>query len=570
MDQADVASLGASVLGMPGCSTHHADDRCRADSRPGDSVRDARAPRSPTPSNACCTPKPETSRARLLTAFATPGGLVRTRLWRGANEVGRRPARARRRRPTSSPTTPPASASRVRGREGAATKYGRLLLWTIASCFLGWIGVLLAELATEGRETKSPGLSGDTHARHRDRSRRLVRRVRRARLAVVARGRTRTSLPGEVRAARLPGSPPPRRSDTRRREAAAAAAELVATAAAATAARRCAPRSTTGVTSFSSTDVVLRRGSGCRKRVPGSIRDRRSRRRGAGTPSRGRRWYRRSPPPRGRGLAPFTLFSVDLEANTTLVVAGVGNARAVGRESRGSAPAPGRVRGRAPRRPTPAPAPVAARAALGTSSWSRSSPCCGAPGSWCGWWTVCRARRRRSARGCTLPRGRSPRARCRSRCSLFRFVPRFPSVYLASAATAYALFSVSYESLFYLRLLRRAGLRGAPRGSARARARHVQNPGSRAADALGGGFARGKPKIRDPFSEGGVPPPGPTHPRGSGSGERARARAPPRAARSRRLLARRRAAEPSAPPDSGDDSAPASAGTAGTYRPVRC
>ena len=136
-------------------------------------------------------------------------------------------------------------------------------------------------------------------------------------------------------------------------------------------------------------------------------------------------------------LAPFTLFSVDLEANTTLVVAGVAcTAWACCRAALGPW-----TRSTTPGRRRRARAARAARCKL----WSRSSPCC-VPGSWCGWWTVCRARRRDPAwlhaSAWAIATGAMPP------CSAAALRPALPSVYLA-AATAYALFSVSYESLFY-------------------------------------------------------------------------------------------------------------------------
>ena len=271
-----------------------------------------------------------------------------------------------------------------------------------------------------------------------------MRRVRRARLAARARDVLRVlHAPGVVRAARLPGlrlrraeatrdAAKPRkesrraRRDRRRRDGACADAV------------RRVPRPA-GV--FGS----VRRDGGGAGRLRGARDDgeeeaRRRRRAGGGGIGARRR--------RGAGaLAPFTLFSVDLEANTTLVVAGVACTALVGLLSH-FALRPLDAFGDDPETPAPAPRAGARRPGY---KLLVAQLCRGAPGSWCGWWTVCRARRRRSPRGCTLPRGRSPRARCRSSLLSPRFVPRFTSVYLA-AATAYALFSVSYESLFYAAL----------------------------------------------------------------------------------------------------------------------
>ena len=183
-------------------------------------------------------------------------------------------------------------------------------------------------------------------------------------------------------------------------------------------------------------------------------------------------------------LAPFTLFSVDLEANTTLVVAAACTAL-VGLLSH-RAPRPGRVRddrGRRRRRRGGARRPgyklLVAQLSLlwcaGLGVWVVDG-LQGANASIPAWlhasaWAI-------ATGAMPLPLLSPP-----------RFVPRFTSVYLA-AATAYALFSVSYESLFYAAL-------GFASLAWLVLERHVQKLA--AADALAAGDpapARSRPRTR--------------------------------------------------------------------------
>ena len=182
-------------------------------------------------------------------------------------------------------------------------------------------------------------------------------------------------------------------------------------------------------------------------------------------------------------LAPFTLLPVELEANSGLVIGGVGCTAAVaiavhlflrpldifGDDHLG-----------------PNPDSAGGKSRPGSKLLIlQLSLCCGQRVSSCGSWTVCRAQ---SFYSCRTTRRRL--ARCRSGCALPfisppRTLPRFTSVYLA-AATVYALFSVSYESLFYaalgaaslawLVLERCAQRRGARRVERRSRpGRPIQN-----------------------------------------------------------------------------------------------
>jgi hypothetical protein len=415
VDQADVASLGASVLGMPP-PTHNAGSLPVSYLDPAmPSARSGAALANAEQLLAVYRRKAAVAARASLTAFATPGGLRPYAPLAGANE-----------------TLAAAKHARVEGDHDAAvdaaqalaracvdgTTYlhlydRRLLLWTIASCFLGWIGVLLAELATEGRETKRQ-VCRLTHTR----ATAIAVGVSCAACAVLASRRAPATyyayftLPAWFarRAFLAFASAAPKRHATPRSRG-KKAAELVATAAAAMALAR------TLCAAFHDRRGVFRVCSPRRRRRwSPSRRARRRRRRGARDASRGRRRSRRSAPPRGRGRSRRSrCSSVDLEANTTLVVAGVACTALVGLLSH-FALRPLDVFGDDPEDAGAGAAGGARRPGYKLLVAQLSLLWCAGLVVWAGGRSAGREGVR-SPRGCTPPRGRSPRARCRSRCS---------------------------------------------------------------------------------------------------------------------------------------------------------
>jgi phosphatidylinositol glycan class N len=148
-------------------------------------------------------------------------------------------------------------------------------------------------------------------------------------------------------------------------------------------------------------------------------------------------------------LAPFTVFSVELAADTTLVVAGVGCAAAAGLVAHFIL-RPLDLFGDDPTAPDPDSAAGHRRPGYALLVVQLSL-------LWAAGFVVWLVDGLQAARA-TIPRGVHAAAWCIAAAaaplpflSPARTLPRFTSVYLAAAAV-YALFSVSYESLFYAAL----------------------------------------------------------------------------------------------------------------------
>ena len=375
VDQADVASLGASVLACRRRRT--TPDRCLCRTSTRRFRPRARAPRSPTPSSSWrCTGARRRSPRASLTAFATPGGLRPYASLAGANETLAAAKHARVEGDHEAAVDAARALARVRGRRDVPPPVRPPSASVDDRVVFSGVDRRAPRRARDGRtRNEAPGLSGDTHARHRDRCGRLVRRVRRARLAARARDVLRVlHAPGSAWFARRASwpSPPPRRSDTRRREAARQRKPPSSSRPPPPrrcSRGRCAPRSTTrrafSIGLFAATAA----------RWSPSRRARRWRRRGRGDAvarAAAVSALAAAADPRRAGSRPFTLFSVDLEANTTLVVAGArahgARGPAVALRARAPVRVRGRPRGRRRRR-------RGRRAPPRTSSWSRSSPC---------------------------------------------------------------------------------------------------------------------------------------------------------------------------------------------------
>lgn len=448
VDQADVASLGASVLGMPP-PTHNAGSLPVSYLDPAiPSARSGAALANAEQLLAVYRRKAAVAARASLTAFATPGGLRPYAPLAGANETLAAAKHAR----VEGDHDAAVDAARALARacvDGATYLHlydRRLLLWTIASCFLGWIGVLLAELATEGRETKRQ-VCRVTHTR----ATAIAVGVSCAACAVLASRRAPATyyayftLPAWFarRAFLAFASAAPKRHATPRSRG-KKAAELVATAAAATVLARtlCAAFHDRRVFSglFAATAAAL---------VAFAARVTTAKKRRGDAVARAAAVSALAAAAGAGALAPFTLFSVDLEANTTLVVAGVACTALVGLLSHFAL------------RPLDAFGDDPEDAGAGAAGGARR------PGYkllvaqlsllWCAGlvvWVVDGLQGAKAsipawlhASAWAIATGAMPLPLL----SPPRFVPRFTSVYLA-AATAYALFSVSYESLFYAAL----------------------------------------------------------------------------------------------------------------------
>ena len=448
VDQADVASLGASVLGMPP-PTHNAGSLPVSYLDPAiPSARSGAALANAEQLLAVYRRKAAVAARVPLTAFATPGGLRPYAPLAGANETLAAAKHAR----VEGDHDAAVDAARALARacvDGATYLHlydRRLLLWTIASCFLGWIGVLLAELATEGRETKRQ-VCRVTHTR----ATAIAVGVSCAACAVLASRRAPATyyayftLPAWFarRAFLAFASAAPKRHATPRSRG-KKAAELVATAAAATVLARtlCAAFHDRRVFSglFAATAAAL---------VAFAARATTAKKRRGDAVARAAAVSALAAAAGAGALAPFTLFSVDLEANTTLVVAGVACTALVGLLSHFAL------------RPLDAFGDDPEDAGAGAAGGARR------PGYkllvaqlsllWCAGlvvWVVDGLQGAKAsipawlhASAWAIATGAMPLPLL----SPPRFVPRFTSVYLA-AATAYALFSVSYESLFYAAL----------------------------------------------------------------------------------------------------------------------
>ena len=456
VDQADVASLGASVLGMPP-PTHNAGalpvsylDPAMPSARSGAALANAEQ------LLAVYRRKAEVAARAALTAFLTPGGLRPYAPLAGAGETLAAAKRAR----AEGDHDAAVAAARALARacaDGATYLHlydRRLLLWTIASCFLGWIGVLLAELATgsDGARRKVTPVHRTTRAR----ATAVTLGVSCAACAVLASRRAPVTyyayftLPawfaqrvflafasgGDAGEATREAAKPPSRGT--------GAGEGIATAAAATVLARtlCAAFHDRRVFSvlFAATAAGL---------IAFAARASTAKKRRGDVVARAAAVSALAAAAGAGALAPFTLFPVDLEANRTLVVAGVACTAVVGLLSH-FALRPLDVFGDDPEDPDADAAGGARRpgnkllvaqlsllwcaglvvwvvdglqdAKMAIPAWLHASA-----------WTI-------AAGAMPLPLLSPP-----------RFVPRFASVYLAAAA-AYALFSVSYESLFYAAL----------------------------------------------------------------------------------------------------------------------
>ena len=452
VDQADVASLGASVLGMPP-PTHNAGSLPVSYLDPKmPSARSGAALANAEQLLAVYRRKAAVAAGASLTAFLTPGGLRPYEPLAGADETLAAAKRAR----AEGDHDASVAAARALARacaDGATYLHlydRRLLLWTIASCFLGWIGVLFAELATG-----SDGARREIHRTTRERATAVAAGVSCAACAVLAARRAPATyyayftLPvWFARRVFLAFAPAARAGALKRhatpRSRGKEAAERVATAAAAATLARtlCAAFHDRRVFSvlFAATAAGL---------IAFAARAATAKKRRDDVVARAAAISALAAAAGAGALAPFTLFSVDLEANTTLVVAGVACTAAVGLLSH-FALRPLDVFGDDPedldadavggaRRPGYKLLVVqlcllwcaglvvwvvdglqAAKMAL--PAWLHASA-----------WVI-------AVGAMPLPLLSPP-----------RFVPRFVSVYLAAAA-AYALFSVSYESLFYAAL----------------------------------------------------------------------------------------------------------------------
>ncbi len=446
VDQADVASLGASVLGMPP-PTHNAGSLPVSYLDPAmPSARSGAALANAEQLLAVYRRKAAVAARASLTAFLTPGGLRPYAPLAGAGETLAAAKRARGEGDHDAAVDAAQALARA-CMDGATYLHlydRRLLLWTIASCFLGWIGVLFAELATGSDRKREVTRKKETRATA------VAAGVSCAACAVLASRRAPATyyayftLPAWFARRAFLAFASAAEAGTERFYKRREAVELLATAVAATALARtlCAAFHDRRVFSylFAATAAAL---------VAYAARAATAKRRRARGVARAAAVSALFAAAGAGALAPFTLLSIDLEANTALVVAGVACTALVGLLSH-FALRPLDVFGDDPEDADADAAGGARRPGYKLLVVQLSLLWCaglvvwmvdglqGAKASIPAWLHACAWAI--AAGAMPLPLLSPPRV-----------VPRFASVYLA-AATAYALFSVSYESLFYAAL----------------------------------------------------------------------------------------------------------------------